>query len=220
MNTELLTNNEQALGLVFTEEIFLPKNEVAIEEKKQTESPFTSTKTAQEGAANSAGLTVQGISIPLLTAQEVISNFSSPLASQAIESAAIITQKEFNYLGKNKRHVLILVNDSLNEVSTPEGNALLRNLCKAINLTAADFALVNYANYPNASYQDLSTYFKSTLILAFGVNPCQLGLASLIANQLHILETAKLIFTTNLNDLAKNLDHKKKLWEILKGIEI
>ena len=220
MTTELLTNNEQALRLFFTEEVFLPKNEIAIAEEKRANDLLISATTTQENEVNSSKLTTETIAIPLLTAQEVISNLSLPLAKQTIETATTIPQKEFTYLGKNKRYVLILVNDSLNEVSTPEGNALLRNLCKAINLTAADFALVNYANYPNTSYQDLSNNFKSTIVLAFGVSPSQLGLASLTANQLHILATAKLIFTTNLNDLAKNLGHKKQLWETLKGIEI
>lgn len=220
MSTELLTNNEQVLRLFFTEEVFLPKNEIAITEEKRADGLLISATTTQENEVNLSKLTTETIAIPLLAAQEVISNLSSPLANQTIETATTIPQKEFTYLGKNKRNVLILVNDSLNEVSTPDGNALLRNLCKAINLTAADFALVNYANYPNASYQDLSKYFKSTIILAFGVSPTHLGLASLTANQLHILAQAKLIFTTNLNDLAKNLDHKKQLWETLKGIKI
>jgi len=140
--------------------------------------------------------------------------------SSPIYPAAELPIREFNYLGKNKKGILILVHDNENEVSTEEGSALLRNIVKAINLSASDFALVNYARYPDAQFPELSSYFDCKVILSFGVSDHQLGLQSQPLNTLVAVSEAKGIFSSNLKNLCADQQAKKALWASLKLLNV
>ncbi|MCX2478904.1 hypothetical protein OQY15_07360 [Pedobacter sp. MC2016-15] len=122
----------------------------------------------------------------------------------------------FKYLGKNQKNVLILVNDSENDVSSESGRELLRNLVKAMQLTANDFALLNYFNYSHVKFEELSTFFSSTLVLAFGVSPAQLGLIDQPQHSIGTQGEIKLVFTGRLDLLSADQEGKKKLWSSLK----
>lgn len=203
--TNQLTSNAEALRLFFTEDIYLVKDEFKaafvepvkqVQEVAQTQSvvlPKTETKVYEEPIAD------------LSMVQEPNMVFKPKL--------------DFKYLGKNQRNILILVNDSENEVSTEQGRELLRKLVNAIALTAKDFALVNYANYNTATYADFNDFFACKLVLAFGVNAKQLGLAEQPLHQLNELGETKLVFTTNLHDLDSDQTSKKTLWASLQKLK-
>lgn len=148
-----------------------------------------------------------------------------PVAEPAVKAAAVpevppVPQITFKYLGKNQKNVLILVHDLQHEVSTERGRELLRNLVKAIQLTANDFALLNYAAHEGVKLGDLSSFFSSRLVLAFGVTPVQLGMEERAQNVLHLHETIQLVFSGNLDQLAADQDGKKTLWGSLKQIQL
>ncbi len=185
MQTQLL-NNDEALRLFFTEDIYLLK-----ENSEKVES--------MEEVA------------------EIISNLN---VAEKIKIPAIKPKVEFNFLGKNQRHVLILVNDSENEVSTLQGRELLRKLVKAIGLTANDFALVNYANYPSEMYEELNAFFSCKLMLAFGVASTDLGLPTAPLHQLVQDAGVTHIFAKNLNDLDSDMLSKKQLWANLQQLKV
>lgn len=122
---------------------------------------------------------------------------------------------EFKYLGKNQKNVLILVNDDKNEVSTEQGRELLRKLVKAIELTANDFALVNYSSYTTETYEDLKTFFKCSVLIAFGVDAVALGLPEQRIHELVQINDVKLLFAKNLHELETDQASKKILWTSL-----
>lgn len=124
----------------------------------------------------------------------------------------------FKYLGKNQKNVLILVNDGGNEVSSESGRELLRNLVKAMQLTANDFALLNYFSYTDVQFEELISFFNSRLVLIFGVSPAQLGLNDQPQHSIGSHGTIQLVFTGRLDQLAGDQDGKKKLWTSLKQI--
>lgn len=126
----------------------------------------------------------------------------------------------FNYLGKNQKKILILVNDLENEVSTVQGRELLRKLVKAIELTANDFALVNYANYASEKYEELKKFFNCKLLIAFGVNAIDLGVPTQPLHQLIPYKEATLLFTKNLHDLDNDQESKKTLWTSLQQLKL
>ncbi|MEJ5993073.1 hypothetical protein WG904_01490 [Pedobacter sp. Du54] len=127
---------------------------------------------------------------------------------------------EFKFLGKNQKNVLILVNDSLNDVSTEQGKKLLRKLLKAINLTNNDFALVNYADYTSAKYKKLESFFGCRIMIAFGVEPMELDLPTHPMHQLVTYNEAKHVFAKNLHELDSDLTSKKILWASLQQLKI
>ncbi|WEK19781.1 MAG: hypothetical protein P0Y49_01250 [Candidatus Pedobacter colombiensis] len=126
---------------------------------------------------------------------------------------------DFKFLGNNKRNILILVNDEQNEVSDELGRELLRKIVKSVNLSANDFALLNYAKYKGTGFKALQDYFSSTLIFAFGVTPVELSLAASHPEHVVVQEGAvRMIFSAELRALDKNPAGKKALWGSLQNL--
>lgn len=119
---------------------------------------------------------------------------------------------KFEYLGKNQKKVLILVNDDAHEVSTEQGRALLRNLVKAIDLTANDFALLNYANYKHTKYPALHHFFQCQMLLSFGVSAEDLDLPAQPLHQMRTHQGTQIVLTSHLHLLDLDGASKKMLW--------
>lgn len=125
---------------------------------------------------------------------------------------------EFKFLGSNKRNVLILVNDPENEVSDEKGRELLRKIVKSVNLSAADFALLNYAAYPDVKFEQFKAFFSPALVFAFGVSPAQLALPDHARNTIVEEGQIRLIFSTELKALDQDAATKKALWGSLQKL--
>ena len=148
-----------------------------------------------------------------------------PIPSSAGENRIPAAQPQkvvanFTFLGKNLRNILILVHDTDNQVSTEPGRELLRNIVKAIGLTANDFALVNYAIHPTTSFAQFKESLNSTTLFAFGVTPQQLGLPDVPLYTVAKHESVNMIFSTNLHQLSSDQQGKKTLWGSLKQMNL
>ncbi|WP_316813676.1 hypothetical protein [Pedobacter heparinus] len=141
-----------------------------------------------------------------------------PVAIAQAEAAVVPEVVSFKFLGKNKRNILILVNDEHNEVSDELGRELLRKIVKSINLSANDFALLNYAAYKDTGFKQLMDFFSSTLVFAFGVTPKQLSLSSHPEHAIVMEGTVKMIFSAELRKLDQNPAGKKALWSCLQNL--
>lgn len=156
---------------------------------------------------------------PELQVNKVVSDAVEPATSiAAVQDNVLKKAREFKSLGNNKRQVLILVNDSQHEVSDEKGRELLRKIVKSVNLSAADFALVNYAAYPDASFVEFQQYFSSQLVFAFGVSPAQLTLPAYSSNAIVEVEGIRMIFSTELKALDQDAATKKALWGSLQKL--
>lgn len=129
-------------------------------------------------------------------------------------------KKDFTFLGKNRRNILILVNDDQYAVSTEEGRELLRKIVKAINLTADDFAVLNYATYPETNFAELQAFFKPQLFFAFGLSPQTLGMAPQPQHVLIQQGEVNAIFSSELHALEGDLPSKKILWKSLQQLKL
>jgi len=202
MNSQL-TSNAEALRLFFTDDVYLVNDQ---------------TQSVTAGPVIITNRKVEEITIvaPVVAQVEQV----TPVLSIVEEPKLVFEKKvEFEYLGKNQKRILILVNDNTNKVSSVQGTELLRKLVKAIELTNNDFALVNYANYTNASFEDLKSFFKCELILSFGVAMRTLGLAEQPLHQLFVVDNVKFVFTKNLHDLDSDQVSKKILWGSLQQLK-
>lgn len=192
--TEQLTNNTEALRLFFTDDIYLVANE---------ENHFSSRK-------------------PEVVPAEIQSETKDPVKEEVKIADVPETRAEktwtFQYLGKNVKNILILVHDTANQVSTEEGRELLRKIVKAIELTANDFALLNYAAHEGATFVHLNDFFKPKLVLSFGVSPEILGLPAQQQNVLVRHEQLTLVFSSGLHLLSEDMGGKKALWGSLKQL--
>ncbi|MNK30292.1 hypothetical protein D3C87_487090 [compost metagenome] len=156
---------------------------------------------------------------PGIQLDTVVAEAVKPAAISQPEASPAAISVDFKFLGNNKRNILILVNDEENEVSNELGRELLRKIVKSVNLSANDFALLNYAKYKGTGFQALQDYFSSTLIFAFGVTPAQLALATSHPEHAIVQEgSVRMIFSAELKTLDKNPAGKKALWGSLQNL--
>lgn len=187
-----LTANKEALHLFFTDDVYL----VNEPDLQQAAPGLMSGKTAEAPSLQQE--------IPAQTVAPAVSPLQDPPV--------------FTFLGKNKRNILILVNDAENQVSDEAGRELLRKIVKSVNLTANDFALLNYAGYIGVDFKQLMDYFSCTLVFAFGVRPDQLSLSTHPENTIVNEGAVRLIFAAELRELDQNPAGKKALWGSLQNL--
>lgn len=195
--SDQLTTNAEALRLFFTEDIYLVGEEAAALQTVPKVAQEAVNKTVEANADVAPSATVA----------------KAPIA-------APVSAVTFKHLGKNQKHILILVNDEQHDVSTEQGRELLRNIVKAIELTANDFALLNYCSTNNAGFTELTQFFSSKVVLAFGLTATQLGLQEQPQHVIIMQDNTQLILSSNLDALAADLNGKKTLWGSLKKLSI
>jgi len=197
-----LTADEKALPLFFTDDLYL----VA---EAETFPPQQVTIESLPVSASALAVEQPIAPQPTLAPQEVVLQPVAP-------AQPAVPQTVYKFLGNNKRNILILVNDAGNEVSDEKGRELLRKIVKSVNLTAADFALLNYAGYQNANFEQLKQHFSCVFVFAFGVSPEDLGLNDHPQNKVVTIGSVKLIFSAELRKLEEDMEAKKTLWGSLK----
>lgn len=188
-----LTTNGDALRLFFTDDIYLIRGEEIL--------------SADEVIVTDRQSVIAGPEPPV-----------SPVVSLPLPVEAPKESLSFKFLGKNSRNILILVNDPEHEVSDEKGRELLRKIVKSVNLSANDFALLNYATYTGTSYAQLQQHFSSVLIFAFGVTPEQLKMKTYPQNSIVSEGEVRLIFSSELKTLEGDPTGKKVLWASLKQL--
>lgn len=196
MNSNQLISNEEALRLFFNDDVYLVNDS----EPSKAVNEVVEIKTAPPAPTEVKEPSIPAA--PVVAEPEVI--YQTPVT--------------FKHLGKNEKGILILVDDSQNPVSTPQGVELLRKLLLSVNLKNADFALVNYSAYATANFEQLNAFFSCKLVLSFGISPATLGLAHQNLHQLNMLNEIKMIFTHNLHDLETDIPSKRTLWTTLKNL--
>lgn len=126
----------------------------------------------------------------------------------------------YHFIGKNAKHILILVKGEEYPESIGTGAALLWNIVKAIKLDPNDVAVLNYSNYPNLQFDELQAYFQPQLLISFGVESAALNLGSQPLQVLVNLEKMNAIFSLTLRGLDEDINSKKLLWKSLQQLNL
>jgi hypothetical protein len=156
------------------------------------------------------------ISVGLTT--ELYKNSLVALDTPQIKSNSLKPQS-LNFLGKNQKQILIVVNDSeaihLNDSDT----ALLTGILNACKLNFNDVALLNLAQHNGIDLSLLQDNFIPKVMIAFGINLNSIEIDH--HNDYYVISKLKTITFLNANSLTqigKNVEEKKQLWNCLKSI--
>lgn len=185
MNDNQLINNEDALRLFFNDEVYLVEDHSIL--TSQTKPPLN------------------------VKDNKITSTEETPADKPS--AAEEIKKFNFEYLGKNEKKVLILVDDPHHKVSDEEGTEFLRKILKAINYKTPDFALVNMAFYKDAKYTDLKASFDFHTLISFGVSYESLGLTPSASHYTSEHHGTKVIVSSLLKDLINDKANKTILWK-------
>ena len=140
-------------------------------------------------------------------------------ADNAIITTVSTKEELIKYLGKNNRHILIVVNEKDHKFLGDDELSFLMNILSACNITMADAALVNAYADENVVYENLIKNFEPSTILFIGTEPQALGFPVQIPMyQVQAYNKQQYLCTPSLQKLSADKEEKKQLWVALKKI--
>ena len=136
-----------------------------------------------------------------------------------IIATASAKEELIKYLGKNNRHILIVVNEKDHKFLGDDELSFLMNILSACNVTMADAALVNSYGNENVVYDTLIKIFTPSTILFIGTEPQSLGFPVQIPMyQVQAYNKQQYLCAPSLQTLSADKEEKKQLWVALKKI--
>jgi len=124
----------------------------------------------------------------------------------------------FNYLGGNKKNFLLVVHYTAFEFINDSHLIALQNIFKRMELDMDDVAILNRANYSDASFEHLTGFFSPRKLLLLGTDALPAGIETLTLNKLVVLNSCSTLFSFSFDEMMDNNDNKKAFWEQLKQL--
>lgn len=140
---------------------------------------------------------------------EVTPNILPKPAEQTIPQLPKIDKPNYQYVGDNNKSILILVNETDAELLNKDDLLALNKLLAARKLEQKDVAILNIQKNTHLNFTQLSGFFGFNKLLLFGINPKDLGIMGIVANQICAFEGVPILGTWHLKQMQ--LDEKKKL---------
>ncbi len=122
-------------------------------------------------------------------------------------------------LGSNHKNILIIIKTT-EAVHLPDNElTFLTGILGACKLNLADVAIVNINNHPEASYKELTSFFKSKIVLLFDTEPASFGLPMSFPHyQIQAFAGSSFLYSPSLKELENDRVEKSKLWVCLKRL--
>lgn len=138
---------------------------------------------------------------------------AAPIVETTVEKQEPV---DFKFLGGNKKHYLILTNYPSVEFIDDGHLAALQSTLGRLNTGADDVAIVNRANYTDASLESLRTFFNPQKILFLGKNSLPVEITSIPLNEISPVDGIRALLTFGFDEMMNSVDHKKAFWEQMK----
>lgn len=124
----------------------------------------------------------------------------------------------FEYIGENNKYILIVIDDPAHANLPPKELEALLNILKAKKQELKDVAILNLHKYPTATFNSLKDFFACNSLILFGINPSQLQLEQIQANQISTIGQTRILATFSFTEMLDNLDKKRVFWEEMKKL--
>lgn len=124
----------------------------------------------------------------------------------------------FNYFGKHKKSFLVISHYTDADFLHPNHFTALENTLKRLDYTMDDIAILNLANYPKATAEQLFTFFAAKKLLILGGQALPTDLEKPLLNKITLYSGAALLFTYSFNEMMDNNEYKKAFWEQMKQL--
>ena len=124
-----------------------------------------------------------------------------------------------NFLGNNKKRIVILVNSETAIYLPDDDLNFLLGILTACKLSMADICLINLYKNPDLIYSVLTQQLKAEKIFLFGLPAASIALPLQFPHyQVQQFNNQVYLSSVSLNELQTNKDEKMKLWACLKNI--
>ncbi|MEI2738261.1 MAG: hypothetical protein V9F01_05705 [Chitinophagaceae bacterium] len=134
-------------------------------------------------------------------------------------AAETITPAPWKSLGSNQKNILIVLKSNGVVHLADHELTFLTGILGACKLSIADVAIVNLNNHPEATYKELTSFFKSKIAFLFDIEPSAFGLPMSFPHyQLQAFAGNSFLFSPSLAKLENDKVEKSKLWVCLKRL--
>ncbi|TAH03873.1 MAG: hypothetical protein EAZ15_01595 [Sphingobacteriales bacterium] len=150
--------------------------------------------------------------LPALTVEkpaEVAPSIPPKAQPTAIPTLTQNIKPNYKYIGDNNKSVLILVNETDFDILNNADMLALNKLLAARKLEQKDVAILNIQKNTHLNFTQLKEFFGFNKLLLFGINPKNLEITGIVANQICNFEGVPILGTWHLK--LMQLDEKKKL---------
>ncbi|HTE00352.1 MAG TPA: hypothetical protein VK668_13760 [Mucilaginibacter sp.] len=127
-------------------------------------------------------------------------------------------QVNFNYLGANKKNLLLLVNYAGYEFMQDTHLTALENVLTRMGYTRDDVAILNMAKFTGTLYEQITAYFEPQKLILLGAASLPSGLDKPAFNLPEKRENLTILYTFSFDEMMTNNDHKKAFWEQMKTL--
>lgn len=144
---------------------------------------------------------------------------NKPISPKAERKEEPVSDSGWKSLGENQKNILVIVRYA-DAVHIPDKELdFLTTMLGACKLSLADVAILNLNNHPEASYKELTTFFKTKIVLLFDIEPSAFGLPMNFPHyQLQAFANATFLYAPSLSELENDKVQKSKLWVCLKRL--
>ncbi|MDB5015338.1 MAG: hypothetical protein JWQ84_170 [Mucilaginibacter sp.] len=146
---------------------------------------------------------------------EVIS-IPLPVVELAFQPVIETVTVNFNYLGGHKKNILVIVHYSEVEFMPERHLAALESTLKRLEISLDDTAVLNRAAHPEASFDQLTAFFKPQKLLILGNSALPPGLVKIERNRPLQLNNYPALFTFGFDEMMDSNENKKAFWEQMK----
>jgi hypothetical protein len=138
---------------------------------------------------------------------------------QSDSTTSVPDSQGIKYLGKNAKHIALLINNpSLPYLADNELN-FLTNILSACRLSLADVAIVNIHAIPENRMEESLQTLDPKIVILFGMDPLSIDLPINFPQfQLQGFNGKTYLFSPTLQELEADKTLKLKLWNSLKTL--
>lgn len=207
-------DNPQAFRFIMQDEIYLLDKDKPVNTTPPDAAPVVTEK--QKPVATSADATEpSALIIPPVKEQP-----AAPEAPVATAPQPIIqtVEPEFNYLGKNNKNFLVLVNYAAEKHIAETHLAALENILKRKDLSIDDVAILNINKYAPVKLAALAAYFAPTRLVIMGKESLPEGIGNLPINQPLQGKKTHVLYSFSFDEMMSSNDNKKIFWEHMKTL--
>ena len=148
-------------------------------------------------------------------------NYSKPVPADHAEvtpDPEIETKPvNFNYLGANKKNLLILVHYPEHDFMAESHLTALESVLARLSHTSEDVAILNMAKH-EVNQDQLLSHFMPKTIVVLGKTSIPAGMQTPQLNVKISGDDMTLLYTFSFDEMMTNNDHKKAFWEQMKAI--
>ena len=202
-------DNPQAFAFIMQEEIYLLNKDKGL---------YTATVFDEAAIARADGVVESEQVITSVTLEPATQNAPVAVAPEIPGSIVQTPDNEFNYLGKNNKNFLVLVNYASEEYMSPPHLTALVNILKRKELTMDDVAILNVNKYVPVKFAALAAHFAPTRLVIMGTDALPDGIGKLPLNQPLQGKKTHVLYSFSFDEMMSRNDNKKLFWEHMKTL--